>query len=63
MPRPAEPPEPDDDGVGAIVRSDAGRMFVDRAVHRDAAFALTPRTARAVVSICASLTVYHWHSS
>ncbi len=48
-------PEPDDDGVGAIVRSDAGRMFVDRAVHRDAAFALTPRTARAVVSICRQL--------
>jgi predicted ATPase/DNA-binding CsgD family transcriptional regulator len=48
-------PEPDDDGVGAIVRSDAGRMLVDRAVHRDAAFALTPRTARAVVSICRQL--------
>jgi predicted ATPase/DNA-binding CsgD family transcriptional regulator len=48
-------PEADDDGVGAIVRSDAGRMFVDRAVRRDAAFALTPRTARAVVSICRQL--------
>ena len=48
-------PEPDDDGVGAIVRSDAGRMFVERAVRRDAAFALTPRTARAVVSICRQL--------
>ena len=26
-------PEPDDDGVGAVVRSDAGRMFVERAVR------------------------------
>ena len=48
-------PEPDDDGVGAIVRSDAGRMFVERAVRGDAAFALTPRTARAVVRICREL--------
>ena len=48
-------PEPDDDGVGAIVRSEAGRMFVERAVRRDAAFALTPRTARAVASICRQL--------
>jgi predicted ATPase/DNA-binding CsgD family transcriptional regulator len=48
-------PEPDDDGVGAIVRSEAGRMFVERAVRRDAAFALTPRTARAVVGICRQL--------
>ncbi len=48
-------PEPDDDGVGAVVRSDAGRMFVDRAARRDAAFALTPRTARAVVRICHEL--------
>jgi predicted ATPase/DNA-binding CsgD family transcriptional regulator len=48
-------PEPDDDGVGAIVRSDAGRMFVERAVRRDAAFALTPRTAQAVARICREL--------
>ncbi|MGH2833861.1 MAG: ATP-binding protein, partial [Solirubrobacteraceae bacterium] len=48
-------PEPDDDGVGAIVRSDAGRMFVERAVRRDAAFALTPKTAQAVVRICREL--------
>ncbi len=48
-------PDPEDDGVGAIVRSDAGRMFVERAVRRDAAFALTPRTARAVVKICHEL--------
>jgi predicted ATPase/DNA-binding CsgD family transcriptional regulator len=48
-------PKPDDDGVGAIVRSDAGRMFVERAARRDPAFALTPRTARAVVRICREL--------
>ena len=52
---PLSVPEPDDDGVGAVVRSEAGRMFVERAVRRDAAFALTPRTARAVVSICRQL--------
>jgi predicted ATPase/DNA-binding CsgD family transcriptional regulator len=48
-------PGPDDDDVGAVVRSDAGRMFVEHAVRRNAAFALTPRTARAVVRICREL--------
>ncbi len=48
-------PDSDGDDVGAIVRSDAGRMFVERAVRRDAAFALTPRTAQAVVRICREL--------
>ena len=48
-------PEPDDAGLDAIVRSDAGRMFIDHAVRRDAAFALTPRAARAVVKICHEL--------
>ena len=48
-------PEMDGHGVGAVVRSDAGRMFVERAVRRDAEFALTPRTARAVVRICREL--------
>lgn len=48
-------PEPGDDDVAAVVRSDAGRMFVDRAVRRDPGFALTPRTARAVARICGAL--------
>jgi predicted ATPase/DNA-binding CsgD family transcriptional regulator len=38
--------------VGAVVRSDAGRMFVDRAVAADPSFALTSSTARAVARIC-----------
>jgi predicted ATPase/DNA-binding CsgD family transcriptional regulator len=41
--------------VAAVVRSDAGRMFVDRAVSIDPAFALTPSIARAVVRICREL--------
>jgi predicted ATPase/DNA-binding CsgD family transcriptional regulator len=43
------------DGVGAVVRSDAGRLFVDRAVAVDAEFALTPAAARAVARICHEL--------
>jgi predicted ATPase/DNA-binding CsgD family transcriptional regulator len=39
-------------GVGAVVRSDAGRLFVDRAAAVDAGFALTPAVARAVARIC-----------
>jgi predicted ATPase/DNA-binding CsgD family transcriptional regulator len=42
-------------GVGAVVRSDAGRLFVDRAVAVDGGFALTPAAARAVVRICHAL--------
>jgi predicted ATPase/DNA-binding CsgD family transcriptional regulator len=42
-------------GVPAIVRSDAGRFFVDRAAAADPGFALTPSTARAVVRICHEL--------
>src|SRR6201996_9383133 len=42
-------------GVGAVVRSDAGRLFVDRAAAADAGFALTPGVARAVVRICHQL--------
>lgn len=52
---PLRPPEPDDDGLGAVVRSGAARMFVDRAVRRAPAFALTPKTARAVTKICHEL--------
>jgi predicted ATPase/DNA-binding CsgD family transcriptional regulator len=41
--------------VAAVVRSDAGRFFVDRAAAADPSFALTPSTARAVVRICHQL--------
>jgi predicted ATPase/DNA-binding CsgD family transcriptional regulator len=41
--------------VAAVVRSDAGRLFVERAASRDPAFALTPTTAPAVVRICRQL--------
>lgn len=41
--------------VAAVVRSDAGRLFVDRASVTDPGFALTPSTARAVVRICHAL--------
>ena len=47
-------PEPGG-GVGAVVRSDAGRLFVDRAAAADAGFALTPAVARAVARICHQL--------
>ncbi len=48
-------PEPDEEGIDAVVRCEAGRMFVERAARRDAAFALTPKTARAVARICREL--------
>ncbi len=41
--------------VAAVVCSDAGRLFVERAASRDPAFALTPTTAPAVVRICRQL--------
>ncbi len=47
-------PDPVGD-VAAVVRSDAGRMFVDRASSTDPTFALTPATARAVTRICHDL--------
>ena len=47
-------PEPGG-GVGAVVRSDAARLFVDRAAAADAGFALTPAVARAVARICHQL--------
>ena len=47
-------PDPTGD-VAAVVRSDAGRMFVDRAVATEPTFALTPSTARAVTRICHDL--------
>ncbi len=44
-----------DGGVGAVVRSDAGRLFVDRAASVDPEFALTPQVASAVTRICREL--------
>jgi predicted ATPase/DNA-binding CsgD family transcriptional regulator len=44
-------PDPGGD-LAAVVRSEAGRMFVDRAVAADPSFALTPATATAVARIC-----------
>jgi predicted ATPase/DNA-binding CsgD family transcriptional regulator len=41
--------------VAAVVRSEAGCFFVDRAAVGDPSFALTPSTARAVVRICHEL--------
>jgi predicted ATPase/DNA-binding CsgD family transcriptional regulator len=41
--------------VAAVVCSDAGRLFVERAASRDPAFALTPTSAPAVVRICREL--------
>jgi predicted ATPase len=41
--------------VAAVIRSDAGRFFVDRAAAVAPGFALTPSTARAVVQICQEL--------
>ncbi|MGH2914359.1 MAG: LuxR C-terminal-related transcriptional regulator [Solirubrobacteraceae bacterium] len=42
-------------GVSSVVRSEAGRFFVDRAAAADPGFVLAPATARAVVRICHAL--------
>ncbi|MGH2852593.1 MAG: ATP-binding protein [Solirubrobacteraceae bacterium] len=42
-------------GVGAVVRSDAARLFVDRAARSNPRFALTPAVAGAVAKICREL--------
>jgi len=42
-------------GLSEVVRSDAGRLFVDRAAQNNPAFALTPSSARAVAEICREL--------
>jgi predicted ATPase/DNA-binding CsgD family transcriptional regulator len=46
---------PDGVSVSAVVRSDAGRLFVDRAACSNPAFALTPSVARAISRICHQL--------
>lgn len=46
---------PSSDDVAALVRSNAARLFVDRAACADPAFALTPSTSRAVAEICRQL--------
>jgi predicted ATPase/DNA-binding CsgD family transcriptional regulator len=38
--------------LAAVIRSEAGRLFVDRAVAADPTFALTSSTARVVARIC-----------
>lgn len=38
--------------IAAVIRSEAGRLFVDRAAAADTTFSLTPATARAVARIC-----------
>jgi predicted ATPase len=40
-----------EDGLAALLRSDAGRLFVDRAARGDPAFELTPRSA-AAAEVC-----------
>lgn len=47
-------PEPGG-GVASVVRSDAGRFFVDRAASADPGFALTPSAASNVARICHAL--------
>lgn len=47
-------PDPEG-GLSAVVRSDAGRLFVDRAARGNPTFALTPGSARAVARICREL--------
>ncbi len=47
-------PEAEGD-LAALVRSDAGRLFVDRAARADPAFELTPRSAAAAAEVCRAL--------
>ncbi len=42
-------------GLSAVVRSDAGRLFVDRATRSNPGFGLTPSSARTVTEICREL--------
>lgn len=47
---------PDSAGaIGSVVRSDAGRLFVERAAACDPAFVLSAASAQAVTSICREL--------
>ncbi|HET7052342.1 MAG TPA: LuxR C-terminal-related transcriptional regulator [Solirubrobacterales bacterium] len=42
-------------GIAALVGSDAGRLFVDRAARADPAFELTPGSAAAAAELCRAL--------
>jgi predicted ATPase/DNA-binding CsgD family transcriptional regulator len=44
-----------DGGLGALVRSEAGRLFIDRASRVNPGFTLAPSSARAVARICRGL--------
>ncbi|HWB68989.1 MAG TPA: LuxR C-terminal-related transcriptional regulator, partial [Solirubrobacterales bacterium] len=44
-----------EDGLAALVHSDAGRLFVDRATRADPAFELTPSGALAAAAVCRAL--------
>lgn len=46
---------PDGEDVAAVVQSDAGRLFIQRASSGDPAFAVTPSSARAIARICRGL--------
>lgn len=46
---------PDAGDIGALMRSDAARLFIDRAARSDPTFALTPSTAQSVADICREL--------
>lgn len=46
---------PDGSDVASVVRSEAGRLFVDRAVASAPDFALTPSSAESVARICTAL--------
>ncbi|MGO9763863.1 MAG: helix-turn-helix transcriptional regulator [Solirubrobacteraceae bacterium] len=46
---------PDADDLAAVVRSDAGRLFIERASSSVPAFALTPASARSIARICREL--------
>ncbi len=51
---PLRVPQPEG-GVADVVRSEAGRLFVERAAHASRAFELTAETAPAVSEICGRL--------
>lgn len=46
---------PDADDISAVVRSDAGQLFIDRATCAEPELALTPSSAHAIAEICRQL--------